>query len=176
MQLKLQRSSRLSRLIIIILAMGIFLLPGCGTTKIEGVGLLYPKFPATVDSLQPEFRWETAPGATYDFAVWRLREKPYWTIIGACGNAWYSRGGSNYLQTIAPYYYVENLTENVHRIATPLEPANCYAWSVRLRKDNVPAKWSTISEYDWMGYQPKAYFIGRFQWFMTPRKVRPLTK
>lgn len=85
--------------------------------------------------------------------------------MGACGDA-YSRGTLKHLQTKAPYYYVENLRESFHRVGTRLEPANCYAWSVRVRTGNVPGRWSTITRSDVLGASTEAGYQ-RFELFMT---------
>jgi len=69
MKLRSLWSSPLTRLVLIFLALAFLLLPGCGKTTIKGSRLLYPKFGSGMDTLQPELRWEAAPGVTYDLAI-----------------------------------------------------------------------------------------------------------
>lgn len=56
------------------LASGVLAFDGCATVVVDGVRLLHPELYATVDTLQPEFRWQPAAGSSYDFAIWKLRE------------------------------------------------------------------------------------------------------
>jgi hypothetical protein len=176
MKLRSIWSSPLTRPIVIFLALAFFLLPGCGKTTIKGSRLLYPKFGSGVDNLQPELRWEAVPGVTYDLAIWKLRQKPFWTVIGACGD--YIVNGSltvPYLKNKTSFYYVEGLKDNAHRPTTPLEPANCYAWSVRHRMDAVVGEWSNKTECDWLGLC-KSGFVEHVELFYTSRGARPLPK
>jgi len=89
----------------------------------------------TVDSLQPEFKWQAAQGKdnTYDFAIWE-QEKRDSTDAYNTQRTWGTL-----------YYYVENLKENYHKIKNPLKPNEKYFWSVRVRRGDSVGNWSTQS-------------------------------
>jgi len=123
---------------ICLFVMSAFVLIGCATS-FSGLEPLYPKaghpkFPTTIESLQPTFRWKPLPESdvTYDFVI-------YQCIISVVK----FRGGEGVTRTVGPeIYYREGLKEAEHKIEESLKPDGEYYWSVRKRIGQNVSGWS----------------------------------
>jgi len=94
----------------------------------------------TVDTLQPEFRWEPAleEGTTYDFCLWEATTS--FQRKGFLGTG----GTSQNWGTIV--YCIENLRDPQYRPDKPLEPETLYNWSVRKRRGSNVSSWSAFDQ------------------------------
>lgn len=116
-----------------------FLLASCGgavpVTGLRGEHPRVERSAVKVDSLQPEFRWESFPrprdheqdkegilkridGVTYELRVWKL------TSV---------RKVALHDIRVEPIYSRQGIKTPSHRIDKPLEPSTIYFWTVRAR-------------------------------------------
>lgn len=120
----------------------LFLFSGCvAWTYVSGIDPIYPKSGLmaelaftienpTVDSLQPELKWEKVSGVEkYDMAIWD------------------SLRGINADGVLAPQrrkiiYEKKGLTTTAHKVEIVLASKTAYFWSVR---ETGSEKWSTVT-------------------------------
>ena len=128
---------------------------GCvAWTHVNGVKPTYPTvgiLDATVDSLQPELKWESeSAGQLYDLAIWNTIKVD---DVHEPRKIIYERYG---------------LSGNAHKIEIMLEPDGAYFWSVR---KSASVEWSDVSVHfiSVLGSGK----ITRMFYFKTPGKGAP---
>jgi hypothetical protein len=144
------------------------ILAGCGQPFRTGLRALYPeqqvdffappgKFVA-VDCLQPTLKWESFPrsqdltGSMADLYK-RAEDVNYELVISE-------------LSHLDQVYRRSGLTEEYHRIETPLKPHTKYFWTVRacFRLDNEPrcTQWGALSEWEYSAMWHPNFWSYRF--------------
>lgn len=137
----------------------ILLLAGC--TSFHGLKPIYPEVghprsPPQVDSLQPTFRWEPAPGhdVSYDFIIYEgIKVESFWE--------------GTKRSVGKEVYYRQDLQTPQHRIEEPLRADAEYYWSVRTRRGEKVSEWTL---YDYTMFLGTAYvsFTNQPFLFTTP--------
>jgi hypothetical protein len=118
---------------------------GC-LSNVSGIKPVYPKTYETVDSLQPEVKWEGDSSKKYDLAIW---DSVTIDILPQKHKIIYQRTGLN---------------GNSHKLEIVLEPSKWYFWSVR---ETGSEQWSTIKTDRVLvarGYSDEVFV------FITPKK------
>jgi len=121
-----------------------------------------PKFPPTVDSLQPTLKWELSdqPDVTFDLIIYEgLVTESFW------------RGTERSVGK--QVYYREGLTEREHHLAEALKPSTEYYWAVRTRRNDAVSPWS---RYDYFLFLGTAWVKGNNLLFMFKTPSEPTAK
>jgi hypothetical protein len=105
----------------------------------------YDSPPPFVDSLQPELKWKDVkePGQTYDLAIWSKRDETNTYVVVPLPVGVVVNKSTTWGQLI---YYVENLTNNWHKVRQPLAAGNPYNWSVRIREGSKVGTWGAYNQ------------------------------
>ena len=122
-------TTRCARLAILIPAAAMLTTTGC--TSYRGVKPITPKQGATVDSLQPTFKWEAESDdqVTYDLVIYEPTKG-------------FSSGESAIDREKKRVYYRQRLKGDNHQIEKPLAPKQTYTWSLRARKGEEVSRWT----------------------------------